>query len=85
MLYTVAENGILEFIGDTFEEKSGRVKCYSDHFPMRKARGPRATAKPLEEDLEKADPGASGVYVVKAITQSKTVDGKGWFKMHWQG
>ena len=52
---------------------------------MREARGPRATATQLEEDLEKADPGISGVYVVKAITQSKTVDGKEWFKIHWQG
>ena len=43
------------------------------------------TATQLEEVLEKADPGVSGVYVVKAITQSKTGDGKEWFKMHWQG
>ena len=85
--YNVAENGMLEFIGDIFEKKPGRVKCYPDHFPMREARGPWATAKQLEEDLEKADPGFSGVYVnvAKAITQSKTVDGKEWFKIHWQG
>ena len=36
----VAENGMLEFIGNFFEEKSGRVTCYPDHFPMREARGP---------------------------------------------
>ena len=47
--------------------------------------GPRATAKQLEEDLEKADPGVSGVYAAKAITQFKTVDRKEWFKIHWQG
>ena len=64
--------------------KKGRVTCYPEQFAMREARGPRATAKQLEEDLEKADPGISGVYVVKAITQSKTVDGKEWFKIHWQ-
>ena len=38
-----------------------------------------------QEGLEKAGAGVSGVYVVKAITQSTTVDGKEWFKMHWQG
>ena len=48
-------------------------------------KGPWATAKQLEEDLQKADPGVSGVYVVKVITQTKTVDGKEWFKIHWQG
>ena len=44
--YNVAENGMLELIGDGFEEKSGRVTmaCYPDHFPMREARGPRAAA-----------------------------------------
>ena len=63
--YDVTENGMLEFIGDIFEERSGRVTCYPDQFPMREARGPRATAKQLEEDLEKADPGVSGVMLSK--------------------
>ena len=33
--YNVAENGMLEFIGNIFEGKPGRVRCYPDHFPMR--------------------------------------------------
>ena len=61
------------------------MQNFPDVFPLKRSEGPRATAEQLDADMQLLEPGPSDVYVVKEILNSKTVDGNGWYKIHWEG